>query len=281
MNYEFYADVFFLTNCYLDFLAVCVAGEILCRKRKLRRYLLGCALASLAGCILFVFMDSYHAYLLCAHFIVNPGMVVFCFFPAEKEIYVKAFCLEYFVMLILGGSMEWLYVSVAGRRFYELCVCLTAIPVAVFLYILRRRRKNVPDAFWVRITHGGKTLELPALYDTGNRLFDPYVKEPVHIVSKDAFEALSAGAAPLRLIPFSSVGCKDGMIYAFSAERMQVLKEKAGESMAEISPVVLALAESGLFEGRPYQVILHSGTREMLEIKNAQGANLDAIRQKK
>lgn len=265
MNYEFYADVFFLTNCYLDFLAVCAVGEILRQKRKLLRYLLGCALAGLASCVLLWLVGSYRAYLLCMHFIVNPGMIVFCFFPAEKKIYVKAFCLTYFVMLILGGSVEWLYATVAGRRFYELCACLAAIPVAVFIYILRRKRKNVPDAFLVRITHGGKTLDLPALYDTGNRLFDPYVKKPVHIVSKDVFYALSGGVAPLRLIPFSSVGCGDGMIYAFTAERMQIVNEESGEPVAEITPAVLAAAENELFLGRRYQVILHSDAGEKLD----------------
>ena len=32
MNYEFYADVFFLTNFYLDFLAVYLVSEILQQK---------------------------------------------------------------------------------------------------------------------------------------------------------------------------------------------------------------------------------------------------------
>ena len=33
MNYEFYADVFFLTNFYLDFLAVYLVSEILQQKK--------------------------------------------------------------------------------------------------------------------------------------------------------------------------------------------------------------------------------------------------------
>lgn len=268
MKYEFYADVFFLTNCYLDFLAVCTVGEILRQKRRLRRYLAGCALASFLGCALLLLAGSYRAYLLCMHAVVNPGMIVFCFFPAGKKIYAKAFFLTYFAMLILGGSMEWLHAEVFGGRLYELSACLTAVPVAVFLYMLRRKRKSVPDILLVRITHGEKTMDLPALYDTGNRLVDPYVNRPVHIVSKDAFEFLSGETAPLRLIPFSSVGCRDGMIYAFTAERMQIARGESGEFAAEISPAVLAAADNALFEGRKYRVILHGGAKEALEIIN-------------
>lgn len=263
MSYEFYADVFFLTNWYLDFLAVYAAGELLRQKKKRFRCLVCCALGSLAGCILFPLAGSYRAYLLCVHFMVNPGITFLCFFPAEKGIYVKAFCLTYFMMLILGGSMEWLYVTVFGRRCYEMCLCLTSVPFAAFLYMLRRRRKNVPAFCRVRIAHGGKTLDLPALYDTGNRLFDPYVKKPVHIVSKEAFEMLGGDAA-FRLIPFSSVGCENGMVPAFTAERMQVSMEN-GEF--EISPAVLAAAGDALFERRPYQVILHSSAGELPEME--------------
>lgn len=261
MSYEFYADTFFLTNWYLDFLAVYAVGELLQQKKKLLRYLVCCALGSLAGCVLFPLVKSYSAYLLCMHFIVNPGMVFLCFFPAEKGIYVKAFCLTYFVMLILGGSMEWLYVTAFSRHCYELCLCLTSVPFAAFVYMLRRKRKNVLVFCRVLIAHDGKTIDLPALYDTGNRLFDPYVKEPVHIVSKEAFETLG-GNASFRLIPFSSVGCENGMVPAFTAERMRVLME--GVSF-EISPAVLAAAGDALFEKRPYQVILHSSAGERLE----------------
>ncbi len=88
MYYEFYADVFFLTNVYLDFLAVYVVSEILRQKKKILRYVLCCAASSLAGCILFLTVSNYDLYLLCIHFIVNPGMVFLCFFPAERGIYI-------------------------------------------------------------------------------------------------------------------------------------------------------------------------------------------------
>ena len=119
MNYEFYADVFFLTNVYLDFLAVYIVSEILQQKKRLLRYLFCCALSSFAGILLFLQIENYDVYLLCVHFILNPGMTLFCFFPVKKGIYVKAFCLTYFVILLLGGGMEWTYVTIADRSCYE------------------------------------------------------------------------------------------------------------------------------------------------------------------
>lgn len=255
MNYEFYADVFFLTNFYLDFLAVYMVGRILNQKKRLLRYLICCALGSLAGCILFLCFRNYDLYLLCVHFIVNPGMVLGCFFPAKRGVYGKAFCLMYFVILLLGGSMEWIYVTVAGRKYYEVCLMLTSVPVFLFLYILRRKKKSVQTFYSVLLEHGEQKVSLIALYDTGNRLMDPYIKVPVHIISEEVFVSLGGKEAfATRLIPFSSLGCKQGMLEAFDIERIKI---KAGETVYEISPAVLAAAEQEIFADRVYQMILN------------------------
>ena len=205
MNYEFYADVFFLTNWYLDFLAVYAVGEVLQQKKKLLRYLLGCAVSSLLGCILFLQIENYDFYLLCIHFIVNPGMVIFCFFPAERRIYINAFLLMYFVILMLGGSVQWMYVTVADGHYYELCLILTSVPVIIFLYILRRKRKNVQIFYRVWIEHQGKKIALQALYDTGNCLVDPYISQPVHVVAPEVLSLLGIDRLKLSESLFKSI----------------------------------------------------------------------------
>lgn len=265
MKYEFYVDVFFLTNFYLDFLAVYAVSEMLRQKKKLLRYLVSCALSSLIGCILYLVLTDYDMYLLCMHFIVNPGMVFLSFFPAEKRIYGKAFCLMYFVILLLGGSVEWLYQTVAKGHFYELCLLLSAIPVIALLYMLRRKRKNVQGFYPVRIEHNGRNVTLQGLYDTGNRLLDPYRKEAVHIVSKKTFEDLGGKENfSTRLIPFSSVGCQNGMLEAFTVEHLWIDWEGV---QIERSPCVLAAAEDMLFQNRSYQMILHGSIIESMERK--------------
>lgn len=265
MNYEFYADVFFLTNWYLDFLAVYAVGEVLQQKKKLLRYLLGCAVSSLLGCILFLQIENYDFYLLCIHFIVNPGMVIFCFFPAERRIYINAFLLMYFVILMLGGSVQWMYVTVADGHYYELCLILTSVPVIIFLYILRRKRKNVQIFYRVWIEHQGKKIALQALYDTGNCLVDPYISQPVHVVAPEVLSLLGGREKfALRLVPFSSVGRENGMLEAFTVECIRV--EEEGRDI-KLAPAVLAAAGNGIFKDRSYQMILNSSLGERIERK--------------
>ncbi|MCI9377292.1 MAG: sigma-E processing peptidase SpoIIGA [Eubacterium sp.] len=269
MNYEFYVDVFFLTNFYLDFWAVYAVSEVLQQKRRLPRAILCCASGSLAGCILFLALSNYDLYVLCIHFIVNPVMVVCCFFPAGKKIYVKAYLLMYFIVLLLGGSMEWLYHTVMGGRYYELCLVLSAVPVLVFLFILRRKRKNVQRIYPAAINHQGKTVSLLALYDTGNTLYDPYLKEPVHIIANKEFESLGGKESfSVRLIPFSSVGCGQGMLEAFTVECLTI---KEGDGRIVFAPAVLAAAEDALFKGRPYRMILHCSISDKMPLTATQG----------
>lgn len=264
MNYEFYADVFFLTNFYLDFLAVYAVSETLKQKKRPVRAAVCCALGSLAGCILFLELSDYDLYVMCIHFIVNPIMVVCSFFPAGKKIYIKAYFLMYFIILLLGGSMEWLYHTVFSGRYFELCLALTAVPVFVFLFILRTKRKNVHRIYPATVSHRGRTVTLLALYDTGNTLYDPYMKEPVHIIADSVIGSLGGREAfALRFIPFSSVGCGQGMLEAFTVDSLTI-----GEGNARIvfAPAVLAAAEDALFKNRAYQMILHGSISEKMPL---------------
>ena len=272
MTYEFYADVIFLTNFYLDFLAVYAVSEVLLQKKRILRDMVCCAVSSLVGCILFLMVSDYDVYLILIHFIVNPVMVVFVFFPAKKKVYGKAYGLMYFVVLLLGGSVEWLYGTVAKGRYYELCLLLTAVPVMVFCYILRRKRKNVQRFYPAQIGHKGKTVVLQALYDTGNTLYDPYIKAAVYIVSKEVMEALGREDAFLtRLIPFSSVGCRQGMLEAFTVEYIKIGE---GDMEVTVAPAVLAAADASLFGNRPYKMILHSSLSEKMPLEAAGCQNI-------
>jgi len=261
VKYEFYADVFFLTNCYLDFLAVFAVSEILGKKKRIRRILLGAALSSLAGCILFLSLNNYDLYLLSMHFIVNPAVTVFCFFPEEKMVYVRGYLLMYFVLLMLGGSMQWLYGTVTGGKYYELCLILTAVPVVLFCYIIRKKRKNVQIYYETWICNKGREVKVQALLDTGNRLMDPYTKEPVHILTENMREELGTDKMG-RIIPFHSLGESNGIMEVHTVEKIRI---NAGQEELVLTPAVIAYGEEKLFLGRKYQMILHSAIFNMFE----------------
>ena len=67
----------------------------------------------------------------------------------------------------------------------------------------------------VEIDCGGRKKELTALLDTGNHLKDPISGKPVSIVSASEAGDLFQGQVGVRLVPFKTVGCKDGLLPAF------------------------------------------------------------------
>ena len=101
----------------------------------------------------------------------------------------------------------------------------------------------------VRLQHDGKCVCITALRDTGNGLRDPLTGQAVLVVGAKTAHALtgltreqlrtpvqSVTAIPgLRLIPFHSVGKKDGMLLALRIRDVQIGKWK-GSSLVAFAP---------------------------------------------
>ena len=94
----------------------------------------------------------------------------------------------------------------------------------------------------VKIHHFGKAVELTALVDTGNMLSDPISGRKVLIaeaqmlsplfnfsienILKDSFESAYLPEG-FRLIPYSSIGKKDGLLAAFVPDEVEIDSKKA------------------------------------------------------
>lgn len=115
----------------------------------------------------------------------------------------------------------------------------------------------------VQISHGGKTVSILALRDTGNTLRDPVTGEPVLVVSGDVAEkllgltqeqlrspldTLTRRLLPgLRLIPYCAIGQGSGMLLALRMERVKIgVQEKS---------TLVAFAPEGLGKGTVYQAL--------------------------
>ena len=105
----------------------------------------------------------------------------------------------------------------------------------------------------VRVSLGGRSVELTALHDTGNSLRDPLTGRHVLVLSPAAAgELLGVGAACLqkdpveilselrhlspRLIPYSAVGTPEGLMLAFRADWAQIGGGYEREVSVAVSP---------------------------------------------
>ncbi len=154
-----------------------------------------------------------------------------------------------------------------------------AVSYALLTLVFRKlgRRREGGFAHTV-IEYSGRRTEINALVDTGNSLTDPLSGKPVIIAETKAvlglFDAKAAGillsdeenvshmleklsecGLMFRLLPFSSVGTKRGMLIAFRPDKIIVNgRDKTG--------TLVALSSTRLSEGGIYSAIVGSGLVE-------------------
>lgn len=123
---------------------------------------------------------------------------------------------------LIGGGNSWTVIF-AGFGICGLC--------AVFF-----REKMDRNIVTLEIVHKGRKIKVLALLDTGNMLKDPVTGEPVIVAGPSVAQALlglskAQLSSPyvtlmdhpgLRLIPYRSVGCANGMLLAVRLDSLRV-----------------------------------------------------------
>lgn len=145
------------------------------------------------------------------------------------------------IALGLGSGGFWSLVLAAG------IVCLLCV-------LGFRGRAGQQRYLPVTIRHGGKSVTLTALADTGNTLCDPVTGRPVLVVDGwvagkllsltqeelvAPIQTMASGRLPgLRLIPYSAVGQSTGLLLGVRADSVQ-LDGKEAEYIVAFAPQTL------------------------------------------
>lgn len=177
----------------------------------------------------------------------------------------------YLVGFLFAGLMLLLFRGKSGAMFAELStvVLLAAAAGAYLLLTLLRGtpalQEEKPPQTALQLTLYGKTVMIDTLMDTGNRLRDPITNDRVLVVElrqiretlppglrqhlslfgvADAAAALRTLAAAgygtgFRLIPYSALGTKNGLLLALRPDRVEI-------DGKEIRDVLVALTEQAL-----------------------------------
>lgn len=255
MKYELYIDVFVLNNFCMDTLAFLLSGVFLRRKQPVKRTVLAAFAGTIAGTAAFLFLPNYAWYVGVLHVLVNPCMVLLGLAPKSKREFVEDWIACYLVMLLSGGIMQWLSVTVFDGEQTLLCVLLTFL-IGILAAILWEKQTIIGKRTYdVSLQIGENTVKLKAFYDTGNLLVDPYFDLPVQITAAEMIEEyLCENQVPGRLVSFSSLGEQDGWIKAYTIDEMIVYQKKKN---VQIKPAVVGVTNGKLFQYRDYQMILN------------------------
>ena len=276
-----YIDELFILNLIINYLLLLTSAMLCGSQIKRLRIFAGAAAGALYACFMF-FPELHIFYTVLAKTAFSALMSVISYGFHDWRSFLRRSLIFYVVSFAFAGAMMALFkftnpenAAVRNGVLYAGISSTVLIAVALGAYlIMTLLLKNAPRLSEhavlrtvVAITLFGKTIELEAMVDTGNRLTDPLTNGRIVVVEytrvrdafphgmraifdvfgvSDAAETLRmlAGAGygdGFRLIPYRAIGTKHGLLLALRADSVR-------ENDNALEGALVALTETELSE---------------------------------
>ena len=261
MEVTIYIDVLWLRTFFIE-LQVCIFVNLWMKQMcPTIRILWMSALAVSAEVALFV-CAGYGRLFAGGSLILRVLLLKLLFCPKSRGSFLRLFLWSIVATGAAGGILTVCQQQLPKAVWFAAGSCLCALSVLLSAILEERRELHDNRLYRVRLLHQEHAVELMALYDTGNRLIDPYVQEPVHIVAETEVKKLMPEPEKCRLIPFSTVGAPEGMLEVWTIDAMEW---EGGKSRKE--RVVIGAAKDVLFEKKDYRMLLASGWKSWSKVR--------------
>lgn len=266
-----YIDVLFCINFIMDFLVLSIVG----RGLKYRFSWWRMALSAVLGAMWAVFIAAFPSMPLYIEapvtYVVISSLMVSLSFQLKKPVEILktagALCVAAAVM---SGLINTLYQHTKAGYYIEQLLAGNsqgAIPfyrllllalgawfgLRFLLSLVVTAVKERSHFYQVTMHYKGKEKRVTALLDTGNRLYEPVSKKPVHVVTYEAVRELCESVNGVVYIPFGSVG-KSGVLPGIYLDDMEV---RQGNKVKRIEKPLVAVCRKSLSPRGDYQMLLH------------------------
>jgi len=125
-----------------------------------------------------------------------------------------------------------------------------------FLYCFRRRNEKWVNCHYeVTLINNGIKVDAKAFYDSGNHLFEPISGQPVILIQDHLMQKLEPDRSQYRLIPYSAIGNRAGLLTAYRLEQLMI---HYGNKRETYNGIYAAIAENTMFLQERCNIILHS-----------------------
>lgn len=216
---EVYADVLVIINYTVNLLCLLAAGRILGRVIPRWRLCAAALLGGLGSLIIFFPLPRWGWSVFQVFLTVLMTICAFGFGHGRRFLHaISAVLIASFLFAGLLFAL-YLFVAPAGMLFYQGVVyfdlsafsLLLGIGVAYLViqtvdrFLLGKREKQL--TYRLTLWKEGRTLDLKAFADTGNRLKEPFSGAPVIVCDREVVERLwpPKEQQPFRIIPFDTV----------------------------------------------------------------------------
>jgi len=281
-----YADVTFAINLLMDFIILWVTAR-LAGSRVIYFRLFTAALLGAVYSVLYLYFAMTLYYSVPAKLLFSCLLLVIGLAPHSWTEFKKALVYFYGISFtVAGASIAISYLAAApGQGFsfsylWLLAGATFALLIGVFgeKYLLRRIVPNLLR-FGVELRFGAHSCNGQGFLDTGNGLKDPLTKRPVVVAEyeflkpclpkdfqqafddardeDDILERLSRSswANRLRIIPFNSIGRKNGILVGIRADTILV---NVGKENVLHNNVVIGIYRDKLSQDGSYHLLIPS-----------------------
>ncbi len=262
---EVYADLSFLVNFVMDFLILWASLRMAGIKVIYKRIVLASFLGGIYA-VGFLFPGLEKFYSLPLKILFSCLMIMIAIWPQNWKEFKKALIYFYGInFLVAGASIAASYFFNPWEHSFTIYYLLVGIACAIAIGIFGKKyllNKLIPNMlnFDIELRFDNNTCKGSAFLDTGNNLRDPLTNRPVIVAEyqylkkylpadfisavdnlqneKDMLDALvnTGWARRLRIIPFSSIGRRNGMMLGIRAD--QVIINNGTEDMFYPNTVV-------------------------------------------
>ena len=252
MYYEVYIENLLITNFVMNLAGLLLVNRILLEAATLKRILLGAGFGALFY-LLPMLLPGPGILKLAVLFPAGMLCMLHIVFPVEGIRTVgRIFFLLLAISFTVGGAIEFL-VQLLQRNRKDDIGLWRMLGLGSLVYLGGRHLITVHGSEeFCRVELIGKDTRLTvrALIDSGNGLTEPFSGKPVCVVDREVFDRLWQTEKPegIRVIPYHSVGCSDGVLYSFPVPQLRIHKGglvlKRRNVYVGVSPQSLA-AEGG------------------------------------
>ena len=292
---EIFLDVLVLENIVMNYLILLMTAKFSKNKVSHLRLFLGATLGALYVAFLVICPSLKGYYTTIAKIALSFGIVAIAFHFERFAAFFKTMVIFYISTFIFAGAgFAFLYFNQSGGFvrngfFYVywnskwtvmvLCVATVGIIVKIFWDILQNKLVKERLLIPIKIAFENGIINLPALVDTGNALFDPLTHVPVVVVEFKAIKSIlpieiqkifeeskeddlvgvtkivadSSWFSRFRIIPFTSLGKENGMLIGFKPDYIEVGEETEKKGVTE---VIIGIYNRALSKSENYNALL-------------------------
>lgn len=256
--YKIYVDTYFLFNFWMNLWVLFLCRFFIHSNVKKKKVVFAAFLMGVGEVlVLCVPFGNSSIKILLGFGGITAWIIYWLFRPKSRPYFLKLLTYSYFAIFLLGGLLI-LTETFLGRKKVSMFSWGIAVVLLVVLLEKIYIKINTKSEFREVILTFSEQRQciVKALVDSGNGLTEPISKKPVSVVNENAVEEYKNlfQEEKFRLIPFHSVGEKQGILEAYFIEKLEIKNE--GENVIVQNPII-AITKDGVSANETYQMILH------------------------